>query len=151
MFPKDEVEEQISEDEAVLLKDVDELQAKETKAVKEGPATPSAATAAQDQAVDTGGLTPLRKSELWILAKVCRSGYPGRSALAPGVGVSPRQVTRLLDSLETRGLLQRSGNDYVATDGGRKLIGRAGLTFKELPDKSEDLRVDTTGSPEESG
>ena len=151
MFPKDELEEQLAKDDSILLKDVTEPQDQEAKASEAEPPTLDAAPVGKDEAADTGGLTPLRKGELWILAKVCQSGYPGRSALAKGVGVSPRQVTRLLDSLETRGLLRREGNDYEATDGGRKLVGRAGWTFKDLPDSPEDLRVDSANTPGTSG
>ncbi|MDG6991199.1 MAG: TraM recognition domain-containing protein [Nitrososphaerota archaeon] len=152
VIPQDEIEEQVSEDASALLKDAAEPQGQETKTVEAKPAKSGDAAQGQDQAAaDTGGLTPLRKSELWILARVCKSGYPGRSALAKGVGVSTRQVTRLLDSLETRGLLKRSGNDYDATDGGRRLVAKAGWTFLELPDRLGDLRVDTTSVPETSG
>jgi DNA-binding MarR family transcriptional regulator len=80
---------------------------------------------------------------VWILAKICQSGYPGRSALAADIGVTARQVTRYLDALEARGLLMREGNGYGITNGGQRLISKAGLTFSDLPDRPEDLRVDT--------
>jgi DNA helicase HerA-like ATPase/predicted transcriptional regulator len=96
----------------------------------------------EGEVVETGGLTPLRKREFWILLKVCKAGYPGRPALAKGTGVTSRQVTRYLDNLEERGLLKRDGNNYRATDAGTKMVSRLGWTFKDVSDTSSELKVD---------
>ncbi|MDV3294142.1 MAG: TraM recognition domain-containing protein [Nitrososphaerales archaeon] len=88
----------------------------------------------------------LQKNEFWILAKICESGWGGRTALASSLGVTGRQVTRYLDSLEEKGLVQKKGKGYRATEAGRNLVAQAGWTSANLQARLDDTKVDMSGS-----
>ena len=140
-LPEDEVERAIREEEALLL---GAAAASNSEAPKEaGRVEAESPKSDEKEAKATQGepVAPLQKNELWILAKICRSGYPGREAFASSLKVTARQVTRYLDALEERALLQRDGNGYRATEKGRGLIARAGWTWN-LPENPDDFKVD---------
>ncbi|MDG7011584.1 MAG: type IV secretory system conjugative DNA transfer family protein [Nitrososphaerota archaeon] len=68
----------------------------------------------------------LQDKEFRLLAIICESGWNGRKALALGLGISGRQVTRYLDSLADKKLVQKKGKGYQPTDAGRNLVAEAG-------------------------
>ena len=129
--------------------EIERVLAEEAKARQAKAAESTAATNATAAVVEGEGhgLEPFdhaepRKNELWVLARITLSGYPGRSALGVSMGKDVRQVSRYLESLEAKGLLERDGNGYKATEKGAKLVAGAGLTSSNLPAKPDGLRLD---------
>ena len=82
-----------------------------------------------------GNTAALQRNEVWILTKICESGWGGRAEFASGLSVTERQVTRYLDALEARKLVQKKGKGYLATDAGRNLVAQAGWKSANLQTK----------------
>jgi DNA helicase HerA-like ATPase len=124
----------------------EEAKARQEKAAESGSTAATATTAAveegQGQRLEPFDQAEPRKNELWVLARISLSGYPGRSTLGASMGKEVRQVSRYLDSLEAKGLLERHGNGYRATEKGAKLVASEGLTSSNLPAKPDGLRLD---------
>lgn len=134
--PEDEVEKKLAEEKNREAEA--RMAARDTDAKRE----PSAAEAPREKVLEPFDRAQPEKIELWVLAKVSLTGYPGRPSLGSSIGIDVRQVSRYLKSLGKKGLLEKRGNVYLATEQGKDLVSRAGLTSDNLPAKPDALRVD---------
>ena len=77
----------------------------------------------------------LQRNELWILTKICESGWGGRAEFASGLSVTERQVTRYLDALEARKLVQKKGKGLPGDRCREEPSPRLGWTSANLQTK----------------
>ena len=133
--PEDEVEKTLREEKNK------EAEARIAAKDAKGEAAP-AAEAPQAKGLEPFDRAQPEKIELWVLSKVSLTGYPGRKSLGSSVGIDVRQVSRYLESLAKKGLLEKRGNVYLATEQGKNLVSRAGLTSDSLPARPDALNVD---------